>query len=343
MCNIAGYVGTKEAAPVLIQMIKAQEGLNGGFYTGLAVHDGETLHFRKLRGDLEKLLKETDAEKLAGCCGMIHSRTPSGGPDLWAHPFHTEENGVVQLCYVANGGAGRFAHKKESFNAVADALVAEGYDIPCKIQSGLDKYNKLSSGECVHISDVICQLIYKYKKCGADTAAAMTEAFTRMPSEVVGLVIEKESPDRIYFSRINMPMFVGFDETGAYLVSAPTGFPEHIKEFKLLPALSSGVVYRDHYEVVAYPDFSEKVRGFNRRSVERTEKIILELLCEGEKDYVDIRIAVRKGLPNDKLLQVPPMVYLALYELQQSGRIVTRQTTKTIAGQTAPTTRFSLA
>ena len=140
-----------------------------------------------------------------------------------------------------------------------------------------------------------------------------------------------------------MPMFVGFDETGAYLVSAPTGFPAHIKTFKLLPALSSGVIYRDRYEVVKYPDFPEKVRGFIAKSVERTKRIVLELLEDCEKDYVDIRIAVKKGLPTEKMLQVPPMVYLALYELQQSGAIVSRQTTKTVAGQMAPTTRFSLA
>lgn len=343
MCNIAGYVGTKEATPILIQMIRAQEGINGGFYTGLAVHDGENLHFRKLRGDLEKLLKETDAEKLVGSCGMIHSRTPSGGPDLWAHPFHSEENGVVQMCYVANGGLGRFKPRKESYNAIADALVAEGYDIPCKIQNGLEKYNRLSTGEAVHVSDVVCQLIYQHKKLGADTATAMTGAYAEMPGEAVGLVIEKENPDRIYYSRINMPMFVGFDETGAYLASSPVAFPAHIKTFKLLPALSSGVIYRDRYEVVNYPDFPEKVRGFNAKSIERTKRVILQVLEDGEKDYVDIRVAVKKGLPTDKMLQVPPMVYLALYELQQSGAIVARQTTKTVAGQIAPTTRFSLA
>ena len=343
MCNIAGYVGTREATPILIEMIRVQEGINGGFYTGLAVHDGEKLHFRKLRGDLDKLLQETDARTLTGCCGMIHSRTPSGGPGLWAHPFHSEENGAVQLCYVANGGIGRFKPRKESYSAVADTLVAQGYDIPCKIQGGTDKYTKLSSGESVHVSDVVCQLIYQYKKLGADTVDAMTRAFAEVPSEVVGLVIEKENSDRIYFSRINMPMFVGFDETGAYLASSPVAFPAHIKKFKLLPALSSGVIYRDRYEVKKYPEFPEKVRGFNRRSLERTKRIVLQLLRDGEKDFVDIRIAVRKGLPGDKLLQVPPMAYLALYELQQNGAVVTRQTTKTVAGQTAPTTRFSLA
>ena len=118
MCNIAGYVGTREATPILLEMIRVQEGINGGFYTGLAVHDGEKLHFRKLRGDLDKLLQETDARTLTGCCGMIHSRTPSGGPGLWAHPFHSEENGAVQLCYVANGGIGDFVPMNANFGIV---------------------------------------------------------------------------------------------------------------------------------------------------------------------------------------------------------------------------------
>lgn len=82
MCNIAGYIGEKEAAPILIEMIRVQEGMNGGFYTGLSVHDGQHLHYRKVQGDLAVLLKETDADRLAGKMGMIHSRTPSGGNGL---------------------------------------------------------------------------------------------------------------------------------------------------------------------------------------------------------------------------------------------------------------------
>lgn len=342
MCNIAGYVGTREAAPILLQMIKAQEGIDGGFYTGLAVHDGENLHFHKLRGDLEKLLKGTDAEKLVGNCGIIHSRTPSGGPDLWAHPFHAEEKGAVQLCYVANGNYGRYADRKESYNAIADTIVAEGYDIPCKIRDGTDKYNRLSSGDYVHVSDVMCQLIYRYKKRGVDTPNAMARAFADMPSEIVGLVIDRENPDRISFCRINMPMFVGFDETGAYLASTPTAFPAHIKKFTLLPALSSGVICRDRYEVTDRPEFSEKVRGFNRKTVEKAAGIILDLLAEGEKDYEDMRMAVKKILPKNELVQTPPIIYLALHELLISGKAVMCQRTKTVAGQTAPATKFSL-
>ena len=45
MCNIAGYVGEKRAAPILIEMMKKQEGFAGGYYTGIAtIHKGKIYH-----------------------------------------------------------------------------------------------------------------------------------------------------------------------------------------------------------------------------------------------------------------------------------------------------------
>ena len=44
MCNIAGYVGNgkQEAAPILLEMMRAQEGYAGGYYTGIAtIHEGK--------------------------------------------------------------------------------------------------------------------------------------------------------------------------------------------------------------------------------------------------------------------------------------------------------------
>ena len=64
MCNIAGYVGKKAAAPILIEMLRRQEGIDAGYYTGIAtVHEGK-IHYRKLCGDLNSLLKNTDAASL---------------------------------------------------------------------------------------------------------------------------------------------------------------------------------------------------------------------------------------------------------------------------------------
>ena len=77
MCNIAGYIGTEPAAPILLELIERQEGLAGGFYTGIAtIHQGK-LHWRKVVGDCARLLGETDAQDLPGTIGLAHSRSNS--------------------------------------------------------------------------------------------------------------------------------------------------------------------------------------------------------------------------------------------------------------------------
>lgn len=75
MC-ILGYNGTKPAAPLLIEMLRRTEGMDAGCYTGIAtLHEGK-IHYRKLAGNLDRLLAETDAIELPGSIGIIHSRTP---------------------------------------------------------------------------------------------------------------------------------------------------------------------------------------------------------------------------------------------------------------------------
>jgi len=81
MCNIAGYVGTKPAAPILIDMLRREEGWDSGYYTGMVtLHDGK-LHHAKQTGDLALLLHATNAASLPGTIGLIHGRSPSGGGD----------------------------------------------------------------------------------------------------------------------------------------------------------------------------------------------------------------------------------------------------------------------
>ena len=342
MCNIAGYVGTRAATPILLEMIRRQEGLNGGFYTGLAVHDGQKLNYAKMRGDLDMLCSKHDMAAFPGNAGLIHSRTPSGGGDLWAHPFTAPSLDDPKLCYVANGNYGIYQPRRESYDLVADRFVADGFDIPCKAEEYSSKYNHLSSGSSIHLSDLVCQMIYRLMQSGIATHRAMAQAICQVPHELVGLVMEQASADRIYFCRINAPMFVGFDESGAYLASSPTAFPGHIESFRLLPALSCGVIYHNRVELSKVEGFPDRVYGFNKRTLANARAIVLALLEREQADVPTLRKALDPLLPTHMPTQRAALLYLTLYELLQTGQISSHPGQQTVDGQTAPLTHFRI-
>ena len=342
MCNIAAYVGNKNALPILLDMIKKQEGLNGGFYSGIATHDGESIFYCKDVGDFANLEKRHSYSKLKGQLGLAHSRTQSGGDYHWAHPFVSERDGEVQLAYVANGGYGPFLCEMPRHVEIAEGLIRDGYEIPCKIIMEDDLYCRISSGESLHMSDVMCQLIYKNKKMGFDTATAMARAFCEMPSEIVGLAISRDEPDRISFSRINKPMFVGFDSDGAYLASCPIAFPKSVKKYQLIPKLSSGFVTRDRLEIKPYGAFPRKVRALNERTLARASLEITSLLEKQESGVRDIFKAVKRYLPKNELLQVDAIVYTVLARLVSWNKIKFRSTRFTSRNEDAPLVLFSL-
>ena len=49
MCNIAGYVGTKKAAPILLEMMRREEGFAGGYNTGIATICNGNIYYTKLQ------------------------------------------------------------------------------------------------------------------------------------------------------------------------------------------------------------------------------------------------------------------------------------------------------
>ena len=130
MCNIAGYAGTKPAAPILIEMMKKQEGRLGGYYTGIAtVHEGK-IYYAKLTGDVDRLVALTNALSLPGTVGIIHSRSKSGGGDKWAHPFvgRSPDGSEPKIAYVANGASGFFNRSEDKENAlfITESLIKGG-------------------------------------------------------------------------------------------------------------------------------------------------------------------------------------------------------------------------
>jgi hypothetical protein len=141
---------------------------------------------------------------------------------------------------------------------MANELVGAGYEMLSSVRLEDNRYQKLSDGSSVHMSDVMCQKILQkmdeqLAEAGSlDTPKAMSDAFCEMPSEIVGLMLALNEPDSIIWSRINLPMFVGFANGEAYLATTALAFPEGTTQPVLLPALSGGRVTKDGYSVTPY-------------------------------------------------------------------------------------------
>ena len=324
MCNIAGYVGERDAAPILIEMIKTQEGYAGGYYTGIAtLHEGK-LYYEKLTGDTDHLLSLTKAAKLPGRIGIIHSRSKSGGGDEWAHPFIGSQNAAPFCAYVANGSVGYYKERIGEFNAIAQALVDEGYPLAC-MQKDPPAYVQLKDGSSAHMSDIMCQLILRRMQKGAEPANAMEGAFCEMPSEIVGLLLTLDKPDCITYARFNMPMSVGFAPHGAYLSSSPHAIPADAGEPTLLLANSCGYIYRDRFCTVPMQAPPTRVLPITAERSTRVYNAVKEALTAREMTFGELKKQVVTPLFGEEgIWQVAALTYQVLLSLRQQGLLKER-------------------
>lgn len=251
MCNIAGYIGKKQAAPILAEMMKRQEGFFGGYYTGITTHDGEKLSSAKVIGTTQTLIEEKDILSLKGTTGFMHSRSKSGGKVEWAHPFTSNDG---QISYVANGWRGKMltADMNEARKVVAADLWKNGYQFTSKVEGTIGDYLQPEENVSIHDSEFMCQYIVSLVDKGMTVDAAMSKAMSDFPTEIVALVMNAKNPETIFASRMNFPMMVGIAEDGdTYLASTVFAFPEDVKfrVIEFLPAKSTYEVFKGGYKM----------------------------------------------------------------------------------------------
>ena len=116
MCGIVGYIGYKDATPVLINALSKLE-YRGYDSAGIAVFNGEDILVRKAKGALKALEKKIADETIKGnaingTMGIGHTRWATHGEpnDVNAHP-HTNISGTIAI--VHNGIIENYAKLKE--------------------------------------------------------------------------------------------------------------------------------------------------------------------------------------------------------------------------------------
>ena len=321
MCNIAAYVGTKQAAPIIVEMLRKQEGWDSGYYTGIAtVYDGEFC-LEKCVGSLEMLLARKDVTKLPGTIGFIHGRSRSTElNDHYAHPFVGTGGDVL---YMANGYGGIFKTAKSTIPERYAELTAQGYRCLTLMEGD---FKMLPGGKKIHSSDLKCQNIVHNIDSGMSTMEAMEKAICQRPAEVVGLALNRKEPDRISFARVNYPMFIGVADHGIYMATTPMVFPEDARDITLLNPLSCGEIYRDHYVVKPFKEPPCVVAPLTPEVYGRCYSALTEELAKRDMDHDEIDRFLRPMITGGDCPPESALDYMILHDLQKQGRLEIKHT-----------------
>ena len=327
MCNIAGYIGRRQAAPILLEMIRREEGYAGGYYTGITVHDGKELHSAKTVGPLDTLLAETDAQMLKGTCGFIHSRSKSGGGHKWAQPFLTADG---RTSLIANGMGGVFKEAPgmaERWRDAAASLERDGYVFSSRTPGTVSTYPTLPDGTCVHSTDLWCQYAARLIDGGMAPDEAMSKMMSELPCEVVVLLMRSEEPDSIFLSRINFPMTIGVAEDGdIYFATTRLAFPEDVRfsEITLLPPMRTYCITRGGYHTSPHPiRLNESVADITEEFADAAYPAFVDWLKAKGRPLEGWEIVDNFPFawPEGAIPQTEPMLYVMLERLEREGRL----------------------
>ncbi|MBR6792852.1 MAG: hypothetical protein IKM48_00665 [Clostridia bacterium] len=323
MCMMAGYNGTKRAAPILIEMLRKEEGINAGCFTGIAtLHEGK-IYYRKLAGNLDRLLAETDAMDLPGSIGIIHSRTPNGVPvDSWAHPFTCEQDGRVRTALMLNGMNGCCNELNlKQYPTVLKKIKEAGY--PLKSEADIPKDRILKhpkdGNKVYQKTDCLAQLAsMRILEEGTTPAEALQKTVRELPGENMILMLSDTAPDVISWCRVNFPMYIGLTDHGVCMASAPIAFAEHTSQYTLLPALSAGEVTRESFTVKKIMDFPYTVAPITPKVVHDAYEAISKQIQGGNDHFSKI---VKPLFEEADCNQSNAITWAVLSDLHRQGKI----------------------
>mgnify|MGYP001136334852 CR=1 FL=1 len=225
MCGIIGYVGEKEAGPLLLGALKRME-YRGYDSSGVVVLDKEVQCIKSV-GKLENLKKKTD--NLSGKIGIGHNRWATHGvvSEENAHP-HSDCKGEI---FVVHNG------------------IIENYK---EIKSRL-KDHKFSSETD---TEVIAHLIEHFYN--GDLEEAVRRALKVVRGAYGIVVVSKNEPQKIVAARMFSPLVVSINSSGGFVASDPTAILSHSKEMVFLEDGEVVTVTKDDFYITDLDNTSIK-------------------------------------------------------------------------------------
>ncbi len=250
MCGIVGYVGGRQAYPILIKGLTRLE-YRGYDSAGAAlINDDGQLVIYKTKGKVKDLEKVAEGKDVSGTIGIAHTRWATHGEpsDVNAHPHYSESH---DLAIVHNGII-------ENYLSLKTELERHGYHFASQTDT-----------------EVLIQLVqYMMDSHGISVEEAVPLALRNVIGAYAIVIINKNEPDRMIAARKGSPLVIGVGDDEYFVGSDATPIIE----------FTNKVVYLEE-EQIAYIERGSDLRITDLRSVEQTP-VVRELqmsLSEIEK------------------------------------------------------------
>jgi glucosamine--fructose-6-phosphate aminotransferase (isomerizing) len=221
MCGIVGYVGPKQASPILIDGLRRME-YRGYDSAGVAVLNGGDIKIRKAAGKLSALVDKLRTETPSGTVGIGHTRWATHGAPTTpnAHP-HLDQKGRIAV--IHNGII-------ENSAAIRKALEKRGHVFKSETDT-----------------EVLAHLIGAYYEGNLEQAVA--GALWDIDGAYGIAVISADEPDTLVAARNGSPLLVGVGDGEYFVASDASAILEHTRSVVYLDDGEMAVLTRDGYRV----------------------------------------------------------------------------------------------
>ncbi|PQJ21699.1 glutamine--fructose-6-phosphate transaminase (isomerizing) [Tenacibaculum sp. SG-28] len=224
MCGITGYIGYRDAYPIVINGLKRLE-YRGYDSAGIMVYDGEQIQLSKTKGkvfDLEAIVS-SDGAKKEGKIGIGHTRWATHGVpnDVNSHPHFSQSGDLV---IVHNGII-------ENYDTLKKELVARGYTF----HSDTD-------------TEVLINLIEEVKKTeGCKLGKAVQLALTNVIGAYAIAVFDKTKPNELVVAKLGSPIAIGVGDKNEefFVASDASPFIEYTKNAIYLEDGELAIIKKD--------------------------------------------------------------------------------------------------
>ena len=234
MCGIVGYVGTQEAAPILLDGLRRLE-YRGYDSAGMAVCGPEGLQVCKTRGRLQALADLTEeGHTLTGTLGVGHTRWATHGEpnDINAHP-QVSQSGLFAV--VHNGII-------ENYALLRAQLTAKGYTFRSETDT-----------------EVVAQLLDYYYAASRDVFEAVNSMLSAVEGAYALGIVCADAPDRLIAARKDAPLLLGYGDGENFIASDVTALLRHTRD----------IVYMDDGELAIVTCGGIRIYDERRRPIEK--------------------------------------------------------------------------